>query len=233
MTAVVMCVPPVAGTALGVTLPATSCAICGDHARPRHYMVDGPLTSRWDGSGRRRRRPESTAPPASLADPMGLRTVARATGVHIVMDAAGIESPSTTAPSTKARGGFYRRGHRARNPDGATLGIQPGIIQRDRHRPALHLPAEGVFRGWRGQKRTGLSVTTIPPAARSGSPSSTFGGRCRLATGHHRPLRHVPGSSFTRRSPDGSVRQFDNMRGDAETRGTGPVGRRLVDAGIG
>ena len=116
-------------------------------------------------------------------------------------------------------------------------GIQPGIIGEIGTELHYISPAEErVFRAVaRVQSALGSASPRIPPAARSGSPSSTFWRR-RMSTcdgSSSVTATRTRTRSFTRRSPDrGAYVQLDNVRGDAEwdTRNKVQWVRRLVDA---
>ena len=90
MTPVVMTVlGPVEASALGVTLPHEHilCDLWRVTRDPRHFMVDGPLAV--EEVGRFKAAGGGAIVDCTTRqfgrDPLGLRAVARATGVHVVM----------------------------------------------------------------------------------------------------------------------------------------------------
>ena len=244
MTPVVMTVlGPVAGTALGVTMPHEHvlCDLWRVTRDPRHYMVDGPLAV--EEVGRFRAAGGGTLVDCTTRqfgrDPMGLRTVARATGVHIVMGCGWYREPFYDRSIYEGSVADIAAAIEREILDGVDgTGIQPGIIGEigtDLH--YISPAEERVFRAVaRVQKRTGLSVTTHTARCPVGLAQLDL-----LAEEGVDLRRDIIGHCDTYPDPEfheavarrGAYVQFDNVRGDAEwdTRNKVQWVRRLVDAG--
>ena len=213
MTPVVMTVlGPVAGTALGVTMPHEHvlCDLWRVTRDPRHYMVDGPLAV--EEVGRFRAAGGGTLVDCTTRqfgrDPMGLRTVARATGVHIVMGCGWYREPFYDRSIYEGSVADIAAAIEREILDGVDgTGIQPGIIGEigtDLH--YISPAEERVFRAVaRVQKRTGLSVTTHTARCPVGLAQLDLLAEegVDLRRSSSVTATRTRTRSFTRRSPDG------------------------------
>lgn len=234
---------PVEASALGITLPHEHilCDLWRVTRDPRHFMIDVPLAVEEVGRFK-------AAGGGSIVDcttqhfgrdPLALRSVARAAGIHVIMGCGWYREPFYDRSIYEGSVGSIAAAIEREVLEGVgDTSIRPGIlgeIGTDLHYVS---PAEErVFRAVaRVQKRTGLTITTHTARCPVGLDQLTL-----LAEEGTDLRRVIIGHCDTYPDPEfheaivrrGAYVQFDNVRGESEwdTKNRIQWIRRLVESG--